>query len=171
MKEDKKIQKFIEDDFDLEAFKRESAKKKVQTFRKKTKGTLDFISVIIIVLAFVIAFLAYNVLSYYFNLWQNRHIAQTAQEIHNNYGGNPDQDGSDGSAATPTPTPTPTPSPTPTPTPPIAMFSEFRTMMQEFNNEDIVGYLTIPDTEINYPVVQSADNEFYLEHDLFKKKM
>lgn len=34
-------------------------------------------------------------------------------------------------------------------------------------NEDIVGWITIPNMKINYPVVQSEDNDFYLDHDFF----
>ena len=31
-------------------------------------------------------------------------------------------------------------------------------------NSDCVGWIQIPGTDINYPVVQAADNEFYLTH-------
>ncbi|MBR0411577.1 MAG: class B sortase [Eubacterium sp.] len=36
-------------------------------------------------------------------------------------------------------------------------------------NPDVVGWLHIPDTGINYPIVQTKDNDFYL-HRTFKKE-
>ena len=36
-------------------------------------------------------------------------------------------------------------------------------------NSDIVAWITVPGTQIDYPVVQGQDNEFYLEH-LFTKE-
>ena len=36
-------------------------------------------------------------------------------------------------------------------------------------NQDVIGYLEIPDTTISYPVMQSKDNpDFYLNHDIDK---
>ena len=35
-------------------------------------------------------------------------------------------------------------------------------------NEDIIGWLIVDNTNINYPVVQGKNNEFYLNHDLDK---
>ena len=34
-------------------------------------------------------------------------------------------------------------------------------------NRDLVGWLTIPNVEIDYPVVQSADRDYYLTHDFY----
>lgn len=35
-------------------------------------------------------------------------------------------------------------------------------------NNDLVGWITVPNTAINHPVMQSDDNEFYLRHDFYK---
>jgi sortase B len=33
-------------------------------------------------------------------------------------------------------------------------------------NQDVIGYLIVPGTNINYPVVQTSDNNYYLSHNL-----
>lgn len=47
---------------------------------------------------------------------------------------------------------------------------EILNLIDEFGNEDIKGYLNIDGTTINYPVVQTTDNEFYLHYDVYKEK-
>lgn len=41
--------------------------------------------------------------------------------------------------------------------------------LKEINNE-VVGILSVPDTNIDYPVLQSKDNDFYLYRDIEKNK-
>ena len=88
---------------------------------------------------------------------------------------------------TPSPVPTPTPSPTPVPTPtpdrtirtgalaydqrqkveldPEKMLPELRDIYAL--NHDLIGWIYIEDTLIDYPVVQTEDSEFYLKHDFY----
>ena len=37
-------------------------------------------------------------------------------------------------------------------------------------NEDIIGWITIEGTKINYPLLQGEDNEYYLEHNFKNEK-
>ena len=37
-------------------------------------------------------------------------------------------------------------------------------------NSDYIGWITIPDTAVDYPVVRTDDNEFYLKRDFYKNK-
>ena len=37
-------------------------------------------------------------------------------------------------------------------------------------NNDIVAWLEIPNTKINYPVLQTSDNEYYMKHNYKKEK-
>ncbi|MCL2016291.1 MAG: class B sortase [Defluviitaleaceae bacterium] len=46
-------------------------------------------------------------------------------------------------------------------------FNEIRTA---FNNDDIVAHLLIPNTSIDYLVVQAADNDFYLYNDIWQNR-
>ena len=43
------------------------------------------------------------------------------------------------------------------------------TLLKE-KNEDIVGWLTVPGTQIDYPICHGADDDFYLNHNAEKEK-
>ena len=47
--------------------------------------------------------------------------------------------------------------------PPLMDFSKIQAA-----NRDIIAWLVIPDTRIDYPIVQSTNNNYYLHHDAFK---
>ena len=68
-------------------------------------------------------------------------------------------------AASPEPTVMPTPSPRPT------MAIKANPLSELFRqNTDLVGWLKIADTRIDYPVVKGRDNEFYLDHGFDRQK-
>lgn len=46
-------------------------------------------------------------------------------------------------------------------------FSKFDVLKKQ--NSDIVGWLDIPGTEINNPVYQTSDNDYYISHDMNKE--
>lgn len=52
---------------------------------------------------------------------------------------------------------------------PSADYSASIKELQE-QNPDTIGWLEIPDTTIRYPIVQTTDNTYYLEHSFFGKK-
>ncbi len=67
-------------------------------------------------------------------------------------------------AAIAAPTPTPTPSSTPIPTVSAAEIPIDFALLQEMN-EDVYAWIEIPDTEVNYPILQhESDDSYYLEH-------
>ena len=44
----------------------------------------------------------------------------------------------------------------------------FEELMKE--NPDTIGWIRVPDTNIDYPIVQGEDNDFYLNHDFYGKE-
>lgn len=84
--------------------------------------------------------------------------------------------------APPEPAPTSAPTPSPAPlfdrdgiaepgtTPPPS--GEDSGSMEDYKekNKDVVGWIKVPNTPIDYPVVMGGDNNFYLDHDVDRKK-
>lgn len=48
------------------------------------------------------------------------------------------------------------------------MLAKFEGLYKQ--NEDIIGWIQIDDTAVNYPVMQTTDNVFYLTHDFMKNE-
>lgn len=46
--------------------------------------------------------------------------------------------------------------------------TDFRKLLD--TNSDLVGWIKVNDTKINYPVVKTIDNEYYINHDFYKKR-
>ena len=69
------------------------------------------------------------------------------------------------------PTSTPVPTVEPVVTPDVKEnMPEIATLKKNYNNNNIVGYVYIPNTDINEVVAQYKDNDFYLNHNLYNNK-
>ena len=67
---------------------------------------------------------------------------------------------------TPEPTIIPTTAPEVTPKP-LVIQDSFKELYGQ--NSDIVGWITIENTDIDYPILQSEDNSFYMDKDFYKE--
>lgn len=53
------------------------------------------------------------------------------------------------------------------PAEPAEVLPQYRAAYNE--NNDLVGWITVPNTAINHPVLQANDNDFYLRRDFYKE--
>ena len=63
----------------------------------------------------------------------------------------------------PTPAPSPSPAPVPTPSPKVAN-PKFDELLER--NKDVIGWIYIENTKIDYPVLHDGTNDYYLAHDI-----
>ena len=61
----------------------------------------------------------------------------------------------------------PEPEPEPTPDVPPVMLEKYNSLYEQ--NSDFIGWITVPGTVIDYPVVHDMTNLYYLSHDFDKK--
>ena len=81
-------------------------------------------------------------------------------------------------APLPSPSPTVTPLASAQPTPiattqpettpkPMVVQESFEELVDQ--NSDVVGWISVDNTDINYPIVQTVDNSFYMDKDFYKE--
>ena len=63
-----------------------------------------------------------------------------------------------------------TPVPTATTLPTAEPFYSERIQKLKKQNKDTIGFIEVPDTDVQYPVVQGKDNEYYMTHTFAKKR-
>jgi sortase B len=88
------------------------------------------------------------ILHYFYNSVKNKNIYHEMSEIYYEYDskGNPENDQTDDSAS-------------------VSVNTNSTEKLHNIN-EDIIGWIQVPETNIDYPVVQGMDNDFYLNHDI-----
>jgi len=151
---------------------------KVKYMKKKTRKTNNTLTNIFIIFSFFIAMVfMYMTLMSYLDKKDSIAEAEQLKELYYTTTNTPSSNSPlPSTSLTPTikptiiPTPTPsiknTPGPTMTKGPDVN--ESFIDLLQI--NKDVVGWISIPGTHIDYPVLQGDDNAFYLKRDIYKKK-
>ncbi len=65
---------------------------------------------------------------------------------------------------------------TPEPEPPKEYVNYYANIPTTFDkllsiNEDVVGWIKLNNTKVNYPVTKYSDNQYYLDHDIYKREI
>lgn len=152
-----------EDEFDLTEYKKRFRKIWVEEKRKRREKKhivrLLFCSALFFLLA--VFFLAHRIFNYYEEINKNKFIHEKALAIINDAPEPAETAGSNKEQPDTGEEDTEIKSEEPK-----KMLEKIEKLREVFSNEDIVGYLSIDGTAVDYPVAQSSDNEFYLGRDL-----
>jgi len=153
----------MEDDFDLELYIKEQNNKTFDDkIGDKSRKLSSFIKILIIIAAFITAFELYSYASHLIEVWRDNMINETARLITRQATLAPGPEAADIPAAEPFTVKERKLASAPTPSLKAAIVQ----LRDKFNNNDIIAYLRIEDTNINFPVVQTINNSYYLTHDL-----
>jgi len=149
----KGVRHFLEDSFELEAvrpliWKEQPIQKSVKKFKT--------INIVFIIISCFAAFLIYSVVKHYYDLNRNDNIIRRADKIALQLIIPPADElplSSDADVS-------------------FVPFNSFVLSMlrDEFDNSDIVAYLSVPGASISYPAVMCGNNEFYLNHALDRSR-
>ncbi|MDR2649681.1 MAG: class B sortase [Clostridiales bacterium] len=162
-----KHRKFMEDEFDLDLYIKEQAKKtffkKIQEKSRKLSGV---VRIMLIIVSFITAYTLYSYASYLIEVWRANRINQTARDITEQAAFSETPDGFIyDEAAAPRAIIQKSAALTSMPSFMPAIVS----LRDEFQNNDIAAYLKINGSNIDFPVVLTGDNVYYLTHDLRKQ--
>ena len=168
----KKHRKYMEDDFDLDLFiKDQSAKAFQLKLNSHSKKLLGIVKILIIIAAFITAFELYSYASHLIEVWRDSRINETARDI-------VEQAAYFDESAVTEELSAPVAETRGVFSAPSAAAPEVKAaaapvlspailkLRDEFNNSDIAAYLKIGGTNIDFPIVQTGDNAYYLTHDL-----
>ncbi len=162
MKEKQRV--YVEDTFDLEALeKRQASVVRRKKVNKKNMRTVSVLKVLIVICAFAVAYLIYSLANGYIQIWRSNNTARQIQDLMRDTQqqtntlmvasvSEPDADERVDARENEDLKP-----------------SLLRTMREALGNDDVVGYLVIAGADIEYPVVQAADNIYYLGRDARKE--
>jgi sortase B len=170
-----KAKRYIEDGFDLDEYKRAASDLRYRKKYERNKKTINAISALIVAFSLVLAFLFFQLINYYVNLYKNGRTAEESRQSAGNIyaeevnaplfvtGFETADNSGDSEVKEAFESETPEREVK-------EILPQIANLRATFSNDDIVGYLKIDDTNISYGVAQSDDNDFYLKRDLYGVK-
>ncbi|MDR1643293.1 MAG: class B sortase [Clostridiales bacterium] len=166
-----KHRKYVEDDFDLDELIAMQAK---NVERSANRKLIEKLRVVIFFLALFVAYLTFVVVNYYIEVINNKLLTDKARSLTVTMD---PIDGTSVEAADSSPSSALSSAPpkisrwvdlTEDESP--ALNEKILALREEFGNDEIVGYVRIQGTRIDFPVVQGSDNEYYLSRDFSNRE-